>query len=366
MNAGICLSVFGSLKGMKRKMGGNLDRTTVAILLERFSKRFDNVYLFSHDSEDFSDWLPDNVFQVKLRNKFLYFFLGWIVTLFYARTKNIRLISVQGGAGLTPVFLANRLSGARILLQYDNTLYLTAKNRMKRAVFKTIERLMLNFVDYFMISSDEIRSFAGRRDGILPVKKGITLKGINPDKIEPHPIFGKIKGRAVAYIGRLSEEKDPITAIKAFALVGRKRKDAHLVICGDGPLMEECRKIAGKNVHFLGFVKDALSVLKGSDILILPSKYDASPKVIMEAMFMERPCIATRVGGVPDFIGDKWGILVNPGDPEELSEKILYLLENPGVGEKMGLEGHKRVLDVHDLGRNIDREIDIIMKDIRR
>lgn len=365
MNAGICLGLFGSFEAMGKKMGGNLDRTTIALVLEKYSKSFDRVFVFSHDSKGFDSWLPENVVHIKLRNKYVYFLFGWLFVLYHSVKHDIRHIYLPDASALTPIFMINKLTGAKVLLQYDNTLFMAAVNPVKRALFKLIEKFMLNFVDYFVISSEEIRKLVGDRKGILPFMKGITLKGLNPKEARIDPFFKKIKGRSIIYIGRLSAEKDPITAIKAYKIAKKSLPDLNMIICGDGILREECERIADDNVHFLGYVENVPSMLRGADILVLSSTYDASPKVLMEAMYMGKPCIATRVGGVANFIDESCGIMVEPKNPRSLASKIIYLMNNPDKMKKLGINGHRKVLEKHDLGKNVDIQIEIIKKGIK-
>ncbi len=364
MNVGICLSVFGSLEGMEKKMAGHLDRTTIALLIEKYSKSFDKVFVFSHDSKDFGSWLPENVEQVRVYNKLLYFLFGWLVVLHAVVRKDIRFISVQTGSALPAVFMVNKLTSAKVMLQYDNMFFMTASNPVKRAAYKLLEKFLHNFADYFVISSKEVMDFVGDRQGMLDLKKGIILDELNPEKVRASPLLRKIGRPAVIYIGRLSEEKDPITAIKAYRLAKEKVPGLNLIICGDGNLLEECKRVSDSGVHFLGFVKDIPGLLKGVDIFVLSSTYDASPKAMLEAMAMGKPCIATRVGGVPDFIDDSCGALVEPKDPASIAEKIVHLLKNPREAKRLGENGRKRVLQLHDLRKNIDRQIEMMAKEL--
>jgi glycosyltransferase involved in cell wall biosynthesis len=368
MKMGMCLSFFGDLEGMRIKMGGNLERATIGLLLKKYSESFDEVFIFSHDRKDFSScsWFPKNARQVRMYNKYLFVLFGWIVVSHYVKRHDIRFLTVQGASGLHNVFMVNRLTKARVMLQYDNTMYLTARNFLKRFVYKVAEKALLNFVDYFMISSREIRKFAGKRKGILPVVKGIMLDELQVGKVKESPLMRNIPGKKIVYIGRLSEEKDPITAIKAYRIAKKKMPDLHLIFCGGGRLLDECKRIADEDVHFLGFVKDVPGILKGADIFLISSVYDASPKALMEAMVMEKPCIATRVGGIPDFIDGSCGVLVDAKDAESMAESIVELLSDKKRARELAANARKRVLERHDLSKNIDSLIEIVKSDLER
>ena len=217
-----------------------------------------------------------------------------------------------------------------------------------------------NFVDYIIPGTNEALKMIKDKNKILSIKKGIILDVFNPVKVKKHEIYKKIRGKTIVFIARLVPIKDPITLLKAYRIAKNKIKDLNLIICGDGELRKECEKLADKNVYFLGFIKDVPSVLKGADIFILTSLQDASPRSLMEAMAMGKPCIATDVGGVKEYL-ESCGILVEPKNPEKLAEAIIYLVENRDVAEELGRKAREKVLREHDLSRNIDRELEIIL-----
>ncbi len=83
-----------------------------------------------------------------------------------------------------------------------------------------------------------------------------------------------------------------------------------------------------------------------ADLVVLPSSYEASPKVILEAASCEKPVVASNIGGIPEYVKHgETGILVPPRNPEKLSEAILELLTDPKKSRTMGKKGRKRVLD---------------------
>ncbi|TET11793.1 glycosyltransferase, partial [Candidatus Aerophobetes bacterium] len=95
---------------------------------------------------------------------------------------------------------------------------------------------------------------------------------------------------------------------------------------------------AGLRVKFIGMVspEKVYDFLEQAKILILPSLYEGLPNVIVEAMSVGVPVIATRVGGVPDVIKDgETGLLVEPGRVEELAISIKKLIEDDNLRRKM-------------------------------
>ncbi len=132
----------------------------------------------------------------------------------------------------------------------------------------------------------------------------------------------------VIFAGRLSREKGVDVLLKAFASV-----DAHLLIIGSGPLEGLVRRYAARhpNIHYLGYLprrEDVLKYIKGSDLLVLPSRVEGLPTVLLEAMALRVPIVASRIPGVLEVVDDSTATLVEPGDHVALAEAIRGSLES--------------------------------------
>lgn len=97
-----------------------------------------------------------------------------------------------------------------------------------------------------------------------------------------------------------------------------------------------------RDIHFLGIREDIPQLLSLMDIFILPSITEGTPLSIIEAMSMKLPVIASRVGGIPEVVSDgKTGILVNPGNPDEITDAVLNLLEDSKRRREMGVRARE-------------------------
>ena len=369
MNAGFVLSFHASFEDLEKKLSGNWERLSETLVLKKFSEKFESVFVFTRDSKSYQKVLPSNVKHVRLFSRGLFWVFGWLVVLYFVLRYKIRIIYVECGPGLPLVFLVNKLASSKVLLNYDNTLFLTATG-VKRSVYKFIEGFLLRFVDYIVVASGEIKEWVrlkGMESKILDfVRKGIITKEFDPKKTKPHPVYKKIRGPVLVFINRLDPVKDPITLIKAYKIAKKEIPNLNLIVCGDGSLKKECERLADENVYFLGWVKNIPSVLKKADIHVMSSVYDASPRSLMEAMCMGLPTIATNVGGIPDYLDKKTGILIEPGNPKELAEKIVYLVKHPEIRKKLGKKARKRILENHDLEKNLDMELEFLEKEVNK
>jgi glycosyltransferase involved in cell wall biosynthesis len=97
-----------------------------------------------------------------------------------------------------------------------------------------------------------------------------------------------------------------------------------------------------------------------SDIVVVPSLQEAFGLVVTEAMACGKPVIGTRVGGIPDQIIDGYnGFLVRPRSPEEIAEKIIYLVDNPDEARHMGMNGRRIVEERFNIEKRVEKIIPI-------
>lgn len=185
----------------------------------------------------------------------------------------------------------------------------------------------------------------------LGVKNGIIIpNAINDECLKIKRSFQPKKKIVAA--GRLTKEKNFEMLIRAFAIVSKKIEDYELYIYGKGPLLGNLKSITKElsieeKVHFPGFSNDLLNDIKDASLFVLPSNYEGMPNVLMEAMAIGLPCIATDcpVGG-PRYLIENGenGILVPVGGQEILQEKILEVLEDP-IKAKYYSQNAKKIIE---------------------
>ncbi len=362
MNAGIVLSFHGSINGIIEKAGGNAKKVSELMLIRKYAERFDRVFVFSHDSESCEHHMPENCSHIKLRNRFIYIAFGWIVLLYFTWRQKLGIIRLVGAAALPTLFITGWVVKSRIIIKYYYLWYNTAGNNLKRWLIKRAERFLIRPLDDVIAANSDVQDFIGDPKKIMDVNEGIITEEFDPDKIIGDELMTRIGGVKLIFVGRLVDIKDPVTLLEAYELAREEIFDLRLVICGDGPLRPELEKMADKGVHFLGFVGNIPSLLKGADIFVITSLYDASPRSLMEAMCMGLPTVATKVGGVPEYLTNNSGYLTPPKDAEVLAEKIVKLARDKELRVEMGKNARRRVLEKYDLAKNLEKELGIILK----
>lgn len=196
-------------------------------------------------------------------------------------------------------------------------------------------------------------------------KTKVIRGGVSPGKRPRKEVRGK---NTVLFIGGLVKQKGADILVKAFKRVMEKH-NAELVIVGDGPerasLERLCREL-GVAAEFTGYVEDTRNVLRKSSVLVLPSREEGFGLVLLEAMALGIPVVATRVGGIQEIIADgENGLLVEREDPEALAEAISRVLEDPGLRSRLvskgfetlaGFSWEKMAGEVDDVYRELAEE----------
>ena len=195
------------------------------------------------------------------------------------------------------------------------------------------------------------------RYGVAPDKVTVIPSGVRAADHEPANAERRSAARrafgidhdttVVAYVGALSEEKQPELAVEAVAGID----GAHLLIAGDGPLGIEVAArgaaLAPGRVHLLGALADPSPVYDAADVLVLPSRTEGMPGVLIEAGIRALPVVATDVGYVRDVVVDgETGVVVPPGDALALALGIEIALD---AHEQLGLAGRARCRSQFDL-----------------
>ena len=164
----------------------------------------------------------------------------------------------------------------------------------------------------------------------------------------------------VLSIGRFVAEKGHRHLLEAAARVERTKPGVHWVLVGAGeleaPLRRQARGLGLESrVHFAGWREDVPDVLAVSDVFVLPSESEGFGRVVVEAMAMAHPVVATAVGGVPEIIRDgETGILVPPSDPAALADAVRSLLDDPVRASRLGAAGRARAESRFSLTAHID------------
>lgn len=138
----------------------------------------------------------------------------------------------------------------------------------------------------------------------------------------------------IGYVGRLEDKKGVLELVDAFSLI-RQNVDAHLLVVGEGTLREQIENVMDRkellsSVTLTGWVSNVHEYLNEMRLLVLPSKTEGTPSVILEAMACGTPVLATPTGDIEYLIkDDSRGFLLESIESIDMSRKIVELLSEP-------------------------------------
>jgi glycosyltransferase involved in cell wall biosynthesis len=235
-----------------------------------------------------------------------------------------------------------------------------------------IDRIFSPLADKIICNSEAIRrrfSSTGKfAEKTLAILNGVDLAEFNPG-VGGRDIRREFNVNdstpVVGIISRLWPDKGHRDFIKAAARVLEEIPRVCFVVVGDFESPEyaahkrELDELISSlglegEIIFLGFRSDIPRVMAGLDIVVLPSEVEGCARVLLEAMAMQKPVVATDSGGTPEVVADgRTGILVPPKDPARLADALLRLLSDRELAIKMGRQGRIRVEELFSINKNL-------------
>jgi glycosyltransferase involved in cell wall biosynthesis len=194
-------------------------------------------------------------------------------------------------------------------------------------------------------------------------KLRVVRCGVDEQFLEASTI-GVPEARRLACVARLSPEKGLDDLLRAVRRLDDEGLDFDVVVIGDGPERPALDRLAldleiGRRVRFVGWQAGAAvrEAIQGARALVLASRSEGLPVVIMEAMALARPVIGTRVGGIPELVvPGECGWLVSPGSVRDLADAMREALTLPCARlDAMGRRSAERVAAAHDATREAAR-----------
>lgn len=212
-------------------------------------------------------------------------------------------------------------------------------------------RFVLNSADRLLVVANQWRTYFESLSLNVPV---VTL--YNPTFCPPDVARAKSNEPIVLSLGRLNQRKGTYDTLQAIPQVLKSCPDVRFWFGGDGDVDRVSEIVSaapwGKRVHLLGWVRGRSKekVLRQANIFLLPSYFEGLPMAILEAMAYGLPVVSTAVGGIPEVITDDvTGFLVEPGDIAAITNKIVSLIQNPTLQERISTEAQQYVKDKFEI-----------------
>lgn len=244
-----------------------------------------------------------------------------------------------------------------ILRNCEDSFFKSAGYAFRTAAAR-LRRRYYDHVDHFLCLSVFQRDLLIREG--LPADRATILP--NPMDLPGVEPGGPRGGNYVAYVGRISPEKDIVTLLEA----ARQRGDVPFKFAGSYHRMKEAAQHNPGNCEFLGHI-DAENLdrfYRNARMVVFATRcYEGFPTVLLEAMSHGLPVVCSRIGGLPEIVEDGvTGLLYKPGNVAELTEKIRMLWEDPVLCRKLGDAGRQKLQEEYAADRLLDRLLAIYEK----
>lgn len=277
---------------------------------------------------------------------------------------NFRL-ACPNGLLLSKGEICHRCLGGReywcVLRNCENSFFKSTGYALRTATARMLRRYYDN-VDHFICLSAFQKNIL--IDEGLPANRVTVLSNPLPFKLETTQSRGL--GEYVAYVGRISPEKDVMTLIEA----ARRHGDVQFKFAGDYHRLPEAIKQKPDNCAFLGQLnaEEIDKFYNNARMVVFATRcYEGFPTVLLEAMSHNLPVICSRIGGLPEIVEDGvTGLLYEPGNANELSDRIRTLWQNPVLCQKLGESGRQKVRSNYSTDRLMDRLLEIYEKVIKQ
>jgi glycosyltransferase involved in cell wall biosynthesis len=200
--------------------------------------------------------------------------------------------------------------------------------------------------------ADRVIASGARRESVHLIRNATPPASAPLAAERARTSLGLGAGQHIGWIGRLSAEKGPDVMVDAM----RHLSDLPVTLSfiGDGPDLASLKRQADtagvtSRVIFHGLIRDAASLIRGFDVIVLSSRTEGTPMVVLEAMAARVPVVAPRVGGIPDMLSATEALLVDPEDPIALASAIRATLSDPGASAARAIRAHERMVADFDL-----------------
>lgn len=204
-------------------------------------------------------------------------------------------------------------------------------NTLKGAVYSRLERALMNSTDLFLFESAFARDTYQRTIGIPSGLVRCVFNGVTADEFDP--VAKAADATDVVYVGEFRQIKGADLLIDAVARLRADGKPVTLTLAGDGEeldaLKAQIQKLGlGEAVRFIGHVKARYGFSKGN-LLVVPSRGDSMPYVVIEAAAAGIPMVAAKVGGIPEIFGALDDALFAPNIVGAMADAIETALDDP-------------------------------------
>ncbi len=303
----------------------------------------------------------------RLKRKNFLPFLHTIYKLFYfVKREKIKLMHTSGLFPNQYSSIVAKLANIHCVCHLHSTIY------GKKEVYNSFLRLSDKIIAVSNGVKSKMLSVGMPHNLIEVIYNGIDINNYKVDEKLVGRIRDELKlpfnSKVVTQVGQLIERKGILCFLEIVKIVSRKDPNVLFLLVGDDSYNPGYRKEVeslikkmeiSKNVKIMGFRKEIPEIIFLTDVILLCSEIEGLPTVLIEALYLGRPIVATNIPGTDEVVENKRsGFLFPVNAFHIMAEKILEILKDEGLRIKLSFEGKKRFFDLFSL----DSQIDMIEK----
>lgn len=359
---------------------GGAEKRLVSDLKNLDKDRFDNVVCFLYEDDYYKQDILDEkipVYSLGMKNIYDWphgiFKLAAIVRKHKIDIIHSQLFAANIYGRILAKFMAKPIVSTLQSCDYEPDSYLYSRKR------QIVDSLTAKIASgKFIAVSDFVKESYIKRLGLKSEKFKVVHNSLDFDNFKPYSpqeierlrqeLGINKEATVILNIGRLDPPKGQNTLLSAFAKTARVLNNVKLLIVGIGPSEQELKELRdslglGDKVSFLGLRDDVVKLLQLCDIYISTSFREGFSMSVLEALYMKKPSIVSRMVYMPEVLKDNvTAFLVDPEDITGISGKIIEVAGSRQIAESVGQKGHLLVKENFDASKNIKLLEDVYLK----
>ncbi|MGZ8429697.1 MAG: glycosyltransferase family 4 protein [Candidatus Deferrimicrobiaceae bacterium] len=267
------------------------------------------------------------------------------------RREGATVVNTHSGKDSWVGSMAAKIAGVPLLLR---------TRHISLPVRRTFYNAIWRWPDGYITTGEPIREHLIRQG--IPADRVVSIPtGVDVDRFSPSVSGEAVRRelgippgqRVVSVIGVLRSWKRIDLFVEIAEILAREEPALRFLVVGEGPQEKNIRRKidelgVGGRVLLLGHRDDVPEILAASDAMVMTSMKEGLPQVVLQALAMERPVVASPVGAIPEAVTHgETGLLCPPGEAGGFVAAIRSLLHDPALGRRLGAAGRRRILERH-------------------
>lgn len=270
--------------------------------------------------------------------------------------ENVKIVNTHSSRDSWMGGIAARMAKVPLILRTRHIDVSYPNKFFSRIAYSELPHHVLTTSEKIVSSLKEELKLDPERVSCIPT--GIDFKRFNPDITSTlrEELNIDVNEKIVGMISVIRSWKGHEYFLEAAQKILKKHNDIRFIIVGDGPrrdyINQEIQRLnLGSAVMMLGYREDVVDVMAGLDVLVLPSyAHEGIPQIILQGLAMNKPIVATRVGGIPEIINHgESGLLAEPQNSDSLAEKILQFTDDLQWARRLAHKGRSRIQQNHTI-----------------